>query len=828
MASSNGLSVAIAVLLGCASHVGYTGAASAREPTPGYPEAVIQWGVQRGETCDDIANVLYGSSSHVGLIQRYNRVACGPGTTLAEGLTLVLPAEVTSIPDAKIRSMRPDVRARPAGGAWSPATPGMPLLTNSSVNTLDDGRADIEFVDRTRVLLAPNTLVVIYGTASRTRVSKTPPAAVELEDGEVKAALAALRGQAVDVVTSEGGRVSASSRDTVVQRRGERTTVAVFDGKAGVSSGGLSVVVPKDHGTRFVGRSPPARPRPLPPPPEWTSADAPAIALAPAGLGVLSASWKPAPQAAGYRVEVARDPELNDLVVREEVKPDVVSFRAEKMPAGAYFLRVRVIDREEYLGVGAVRRFHLVAAQAAGGVSPAAQEITANPYGIVELTPSPALELAIDGGPFGPVPERIDLLQRAPRELRLRERGSAGAERPLGAVTSLPVRYTKVSAAVQAARAADGQALEARVALEGLEGIDVAQRVAPRLIAHLPGGVRSAALASGGRGGPLTARIPLPREAARPGEPLRVRLDVVDGRGGVLGTREAELPAASLASPATVPAPPAAPVLGAYLPLLPVSGVSDVLWLAPTPPAVVAVGAAVARSRSRSGDGWVAAGQVRASGAVGPVGLDVALRSNPAGEGEAAGSAGWLGARVRVLRLGRSAFELGPTLRLGVPLTDAGPPVRIEPGVALGGAAGPLTWVVDAGARIRAAGEGDAAGGDGSAAGGEGGASGDGSAAGGDGSAAGGGELAAPPAQGFLVAGATADATPWLRLHSALDLHLVHRDGGANDVLGGLSAGAEAGGALFGALSVRVSPWREAGDAPVTAQIAVGFREASP
>ncbi|AGP34774.1 hypothetical protein SCE1572_09775 [Sorangium cellulosum So0157-2] len=47
-------------------------------------------------------------------------------------------------------------------------------------------------------------------------------------------------------------------------------------------------------------------------------------------------------------------------------------------------------------------------------------------------------------------------------------------------------------------------------------------------------------------------------------------------------------------------------------------------------------------------------------------------------------------------------------------------------------------------------------------------------------------------------------------------------------MLGGLSAGAEAGGALFGALSVRVSPWREAGEGPVTAQIAVGFREAPP
>ncbi|AUX40631.1 hypothetical protein SOCE26_020320 [Sorangium cellulosum] len=792
VAPSNGLSVAVAVLLGCAGSIGYVGAAGAREPTPGYPEAVIQWGVQKGDTCDEIAEVLYGSANHAGLIQRYNRVACGPGTTLAEGLTLVLPAEVTSIPDAKIRAMRPDVRARPAGGDWAPAAPGTPLVTNSSVNTLDEGRADIEFVDRTRVLLAPNTLVVIHGTASRTRVSKTPPAAVELEAGEVKAALAALRGQTVDVVTSGGGRVSAASRDTVVQRRGERTTVAVFDGKAGVSSGGLSVVVPKDHGTRFVGRAPPARPRPLPPAPAWAPAGSAPIALAPAALGALSASWEPAPGAAGYRVEIARDPEFNDLVAREEVKPDVVSFRAEKMPAGAYFLRVRVVDREEYLGVGAVRGFHLVAARVAGGVAPAPGEITASPYGIVELTPSPALELALDDGPFGPIPERIDLLQRAPRELRLRPRGNAAP----GAAASIPVRYTQVGAAATASRAADGQALEARVELSGIEGIDVAARVAPRLFAHLPGGVRSAALAPGPDGA-LTARIPLPRGATLPGAPLRVRLDVVDGRGGVLGTSHADLPAVAASPRAAPPAPPPPPVLGAYLPLLPMSGVADVLWLGPTPPSVAAVGAGAARS----GGGWVAAGQVRASGAVGRLGLDVALRSNAAGDGEAVGSVGWLGARFRAVRLGRSALELGPTLRVGVPMAEEGPPVRVEPGVALGGAAGRLTWVVDAGARIRASRRED-------------------------GAAA--GPAAAPPVQGFLLAGAAGDAAPWLRLHGALDLHLVHRDGGANDVLGAVSAGAEAGGALFGALSLRVSPWREAGEGPVMAQIAVGLREAWP
>ena len=49
---------------------------------------------------------------------------------------------------------------------------------------------------------------------------------------------------------------------------------------------------------------------------------------------------------------------------------------------------------------------------ATGGVSPGPRHITANPYGVLALTPSSALEsaleMAIDHGPFGPIPERRD------------------------------------------------------------------------------------------------------------------------------------------------------------------------------------------------------------------------------------------------------------------------------------------------------------------------------------------------------------------------------------------------------------------------------------
>ena len=742
--------------------------AIAAPPTPGFPEPVVQWGVQKGETCEDIARALYGSPKHAALVQRYNHVACKAKVPLAEGTTLVLPERPTTLPDAKLRSMNPDVRARPGGGGWTPAATGMPLYANYNVNTLDKGRADVQFIDRTRVFLAPNTLVVIYGTASRTRVSKTPPATVEVEVGEVKAGLAALRGAAVEVAIKGGGRVSAASRDTVVQRKADRTTVAVFDGKAGVASGGRSVSVPKNFGTRFYGTKPPIPPRPLPPAPAWlTGGDV--VILAPGGTGTITASWKPVPVAVSYRFEIARDPEFHDLVAREEVPASVTSFRGEKLPVGTYYLAVRAIDKEEYLGVAAdTRPVRLVAARLESGEGKLrSKEIEANPYGILKLGASTNLEMAVDEGPFGPVPDTLDLRRRAPRSVRMRPLGSKDA-------STIAIRYTKVSANIQPSPSPDGRSLSVNVRLDGLDGVDVASRVAPRGRARLPGGVKTFALARSADGSYAGSIDVLAGVDA-------VRIDVVDDRGSVLGTTE------WTAAPLPEAAPPAPPQIGAYAPMWLISPSADVLWIAPTP----ADGAAISTGLAKGTGGWTFQGQVRASGSIGPLGLDAALRTDTA-DGKTASGSGWLGARVRVLKLAGSALEIAPALRVGMPISALGAPVRIEPSIAVGGVAGRFTWLADAGARVRAASDEGATG--------------------------------TPVAQGFLVGGATFDPLAWMRLHAAIDAHLVARDGGSKDVLAGFGAGIEMGRALYGGLALHLAPWSDPGIGPFTAQISLGFR----
>jgi len=746
--------------------------ARAADATPGFAEPILHWGVQKGETCDDIARVMYGSVQHVPLLGRYNRVACVAGKPLPEGTTLILPAKVTSVPDARLKSSHPDVRGRPSGGGWAPITTGTPLYKNHNVQTLEDGRAHIEFIDHTHVFLAEHTLVIIYGTASNTRVSKVPPT-VELQAGEVQAGLSALRGEPAEIAVVDGGRVRAESRDTVVERKVERTTVAVFDGKAAVSSGGKTIDVPRHFGTRFEGALPPAPPRPLPPAPAWVEGGTPPVVLAPAGAGLIATSWSAVPKAKAYRLEVARDADFHDLVVREEVPGDVRSFRAEKMPPGSYRVRVRAIDDEEYLGIASpVRVVEILAAELrGGGASFQPGSVKANPYGTLALAPTQAAEVALDDGPFGSAPGEIDLLKQAPKVLRVRT--------PSGASAEVPVEYSKVEAKVTASFDSDKRALAVSAAFLGLEGIDIPARVKPSLRVRLGERVETTPLAPG-PGGAYVATIAVGDGTGD------ARVDVIDGRGSLLATAQARIPDKPLPPPP--PKGPDSHPIGPTLPPWHPSAVTGVMWWSPTAPNAFGLGAGTAVTR----DGVLAQGSVRASGSIGPIGIDGQVVTQPLGDG-GADAAAWLGVRYRALRLGASKLELGPALRLGLPMTEGGAATRLEAGGAVGGAMGKITLLGNLGGRFRLA-----------------------------------GEDAAPFVHPYLLAGATYDALSWLRAYGLVDGHLL-LDAGDVGVAGrgGLTLGAEAGTILFAALSARVGLGENGAMGPsFGAGLSIGVRDA--
>jgi hypothetical protein len=424
--------------------------------TPGYPERVLQWTALPGETCDDVARALYGSARHRRLLERYNDVSCVGNDRLPEGRTLTVPADVTELAPALLESLAPSVRQKPPGGGWEPASAGAKLYRNHSVNTLERARADILFVDRSRIVMSAHTLVVIYGTAERsTAVSLVPT--VVLESGELQAGLLALGSKAPVVAVQSGGDVQANSRDTVVRHKNERSTVSVFDGDAKVRSAGSTVTVPQNFGSSFRSKQKPTPPRPLPPAPTWEGESDEGILLTTEPTATLRAAWSPVVKATTYRLEFARDSSFRDLLTREEVDRDVTAFRAEGLPEGDYFLRVRVIDDEDFLGLASLAHHVTVVRITIGGGLGVVDEasIHVSPDTVLEFTPRADLELSLDDAPFGPVPPKLDLKARPVKRLRFRR---IGAERESryevvyeGAPNELPPKAThaqRVSPAV--------------------------------------------------------------------------------------------------------------------------------------------------------------------------------------------------------------------------------------------------------------------------------------------------------------------------------------------------------------------------------------------
>jgi hypothetical protein len=149
-----------------------------------------------------------------------------------------------------------------------------------------------------------------------------------------------------------------------------------------------------------------------------------------------------------------------------------------------------------------------------------------------------------------------------------------------------------------------------------------------------------------------------------------------------------------------------------------------------------------------------------------------------------------------VLRLGDASLELAPSIRVGLPITGDGAPARLEPAVAVGGAISRFSWLANLGGRFRLAADD--------------------------------GPFPAATAQGFVLAGATADVVSWLRVSALVDAHLAFREAGTKDVLVGLGAGVEAGTSIFGALSFRASPLPDPGVGPFAAQLSLGVRQVKP
>ncbi len=329
-------------------------------------EATFQYTVQRGDTCQGLAERFYGTKDAWAKVHQHNALGPMPHH-LQAGTVLTLPLAAGSNPDAKLTELRGTVQARPpAERDWQRAQRGLDLYRAWRVNSLERSTAEITFRDTTALQMRENTIVIIYGATStrarrqtmeaelqsgalRTRLGELAGGAAPKGSGEPAISLIISTASSLTTLDDTAALVEAEPDGTarVANHRGASATVAGRTKKGG--GAGRAVTVQAGYGTRVKPASEPEPPRPLPPAPQWASSD-PAGFVTLGEQGTIRGSWSPVAQAARYRVEVATEPNGRGLLEAVEVPSSVTSFEVQGVPPGSYFVSVSAVDGDKFEG----------------------------------------------------------------------------------------------------------------------------------------------------------------------------------------------------------------------------------------------------------------------------------------------------------------------------------------------------------------------------------------------------------------------------------------------------------------------------------------------
>ncbi len=309
--------------------------------------------VSEGDSCWSIAARFFGKGERYDIIHRYNRLGPLPHL-LRPGQKLLLPAAAGG-PDARVSWLRRDVQARsPRSADWRKARRNMALWKLYRVSTGKGSSAGIRFVDQSVLRMRASALLVIYGSSARrtSSMGRLIKTTVRLERGTIKGGLSRLDREAGLQVRTPSSVITLRSRLSQVEVDKIKTSiVSVYTGLASVLARGVRVLVPKGYGTYVRRGARPAKPRILPPPPRWAGSTGDAVVLLPAGhTGGFEARWTGPRRATRFRVEVAKDPRFNQILVDAVVGAGIRRFRAKGLSAGTYWARVASIDKHRLEG----------------------------------------------------------------------------------------------------------------------------------------------------------------------------------------------------------------------------------------------------------------------------------------------------------------------------------------------------------------------------------------------------------------------------------------------------------------------------------------------
>lgn len=365
--------MAMAAVAGLASVVALLEPSTASAQTRFDAHATTPYVTVAGDTLYEVAQRYLTDARGWRALALLNHVSAPrrlpPGTMLRLPLALLrrdsMPVSIVAL--SGLVTARARSSAKGAGGSGE--SPSVPLLLgrilgeDDTVSTGPDGFATLELDDGSYISIAPNSRILL-SVLRKMALTGIEDHVIELQRGEVS--------NEVTHAKQQGDRFEVRTPSIVAGVRGTRfrvnelpamTAVEVLDGTVAV---GASAHAGKDESqagsagapSQFVGAGQGSAT------PNGGAVGAPQALLPPPQLihpgrvqdgKLVTFDVEPAPGAAGYRVQIARDADLLDLIRDARVQAPRATF--SDVPDGTYFVRVSSIDTSGLEGIPRVYAF---------------------------------------------------------------------------------------------------------------------------------------------------------------------------------------------------------------------------------------------------------------------------------------------------------------------------------------------------------------------------------------------------------------------------------------------------------------------------------------
>jgi hypothetical protein len=355
------------------------------------------YSTKAGDDCVSVAMKAYGDRRAVELIHKANPQMGPVPHVLKPGTVLHLPPKeaLAGAPDAHVTFVRNKVTVQAA--ASKSAEVNDPLFRTNRVSTANASSANVTFRDETQIRVGEESLVIILGDVQG--AAKKQAADATLVEGHLQTRLGELAGKRPLTVDTEGGaRITMSTGSALVGVDAVKTTrLAVHAGSAAFAGVLGAVSVPKGYGSKAERGKAPTPPKPLPAPPSWIGAPAEVVFVDGGGKARVKASYGDAgipgkPKATSFRVKVAHDTALDDVVSDTVVPAAVTTLDAQGLTPGTYFFRVSAIDDDTFESPAGATAKVIVVSTTMTETTPGRARLVIAPGGVA---------CTIDGKPHG-------------------------------------------------------------------------------------------------------------------------------------------------------------------------------------------------------------------------------------------------------------------------------------------------------------------------------------------------------------------------------------------------------------------------------------------